>query len=65
MSILAALIRGEAFDEELSDKLMELAGDGTIPLRREEFNRRPARRRLLLRVRFAGDLFLCTMLVDL
>jgi ADP-ribosylglycohydrolase len=30
-SILAALIRGEAFDEQLSDKLMELVGDGTLP----------------------------------
>jgi ADP-ribosylglycohydrolase len=29
--VLAALIRGEAFDEDLSDKLMELASDGTIP----------------------------------
>ena len=29
--VLAALIRGEAFDEQLSDKLMELAGSGEIP----------------------------------
>jgi len=30
-SILAALIHGEAFDAQLSDKLMELVGDGTLP----------------------------------
>jgi ADP-ribosylglycohydrolase len=29
--VLAALIRGEAFDEQLSDKLMELVGTGGIP----------------------------------
>ena len=29
--VLAALIRGEAFDEELSDKLMDLVADGEIP----------------------------------
>ena len=29
--VLAALIRGEAFDEQLSDKLMELSGSGEIP----------------------------------
>ncbi len=29
--VLAALVRGEAFDEKLSDKLMELVGNGTLP----------------------------------
>lgn len=29
--VLAALIRGEPFDEHLSDKLMELVGEGEIP----------------------------------
>jgi ADP-ribosylglycohydrolase len=29
--VLAALIRGEAFDEQLSDKLMDLIGSGEIP----------------------------------
>jgi ADP-ribosylglycohydrolase len=29
--VLAALVRGEAFDEELSGKLMDLVGDGTVP----------------------------------
>jgi len=29
--VLAALMRGEAFDEQLSDKLMELVGRGEIP----------------------------------
>lgn len=30
-SVLAALVRGEPFDEELSDKLMELVGSGELP----------------------------------
>ena len=29
--VLAALVRGETFDEQLSDKLMELVGNGTLP----------------------------------
>jgi ADP-ribosylglycohydrolase len=29
--VLAALVRGEAFDEQLSDKLMDLVGSGEIP----------------------------------
>ena len=29
--VLAALVRGDAFDEKLSDKLMELVGNGTLP----------------------------------
>ena len=29
--VLAALVRGEAFDKKLSDKLMELVGNGTLP----------------------------------
>lgn len=29
--VLAALVRGEAFDEQLSDKLMELVGSGALP----------------------------------
>ncbi len=29
--VLAALVRGEAFDGQLSDKLMELVGNGTLP----------------------------------
>lgn len=29
--VLAALVRGEAFDKKLSDKLMELVGNGTVP----------------------------------
>lgn len=29
--VLAALVRGEAFDEQLSDKLMDLVGSGALP----------------------------------
>lgn len=29
--VLAALVRGEPFDEQISDKLMEAVGDGTVP----------------------------------
>ena len=29
--VLGALVRGEAFDEQLSDKLMELVGSGALP----------------------------------
>lgn len=29
--VLAALVRGEPFDEQITDKLMELVGSGTIP----------------------------------
>lgn len=29
--VLAALVRGEAFDDQLSDKLMELVGNGALP----------------------------------
>ena len=29
--VLAALVRGEAFDKDLSGKLMDLVGDGTLP----------------------------------
>ena len=29
--VVAALVRGEAFDEHLSDKLMELVSDGELP----------------------------------